>query len=182
MASLNLYKEYAKADIKNKYGGYKPQIWFAPVNTFTSIKTPTGSPTALGDTLKITTSHTFPADEGFIPMLCKQHSVTTTSAPVGDDGSVRSEWTLKAIFLGDSAELMETLEGMQAYSDSIFLAKDQDCLNATDYVQIGDECQQGTVKYTFTGNTTKEGLKEYALEVKVTGKKFFYSGTVTEKP
>src|SRR5690348_5472600 len=94
MASLNKYKKYAKADIKNRDGGYKALIYFAPVDTFTAIQMPSVT-TALGDAKKITAAHTFPEDEGFISLLCKLHSVTSKGATVGDEGSQSIEWTFE---------------------------------------------------------------------------------------
>jgi hypothetical protein len=64
----------------------------------------------------------------------------------------------------------------------IFLLKDQDCLNAGEFVQFGDECLQPTIKLEFDGKTTKEGNKEYKLTGTVKSKKFWYSGALTEKP
>lgn len=177
----NLYKKYAKADIKNRDGGYKALIFFAPVDTFLSIKQPTPTPAALGDTKKITTAHTFGVDDGFISLLCKLHSVTSKSTTTGDEGSQSIEHTFEGIVLGDSAVLQEELEGIMN-DNSIFLIKDQDCINATELVQFGDECLQPNIKLEFDGKTTKEGLKEYKLTGTVKGKKFWYSGTVTEKP
>ncbi len=177
----NLYKKYEKSDIEFADGGYKPLIYFAPVETFLSIKNPTASPTLLGDLKKITTAHTFTSPAGWISMLCKVHSVTSKCTTVGEDGATRLQWTFEATFLGDKPELLEQLEGMQLFNDAIFIIKDQDCINATDFVQFGDECSQPILKVDFDGKTTKEGLKEYKITGTITGKKFFYSGTLTEK-
>ncbi len=182
MASLNLFKKLGKTETdKNKDAGYKNVILFAPVDTFTSIKTPTATPTALGDKVKITTSHTFPTDEGFISLLSKKHSVTSKGTSTGDDGAQSMEWTFETVILGDSAIHQEQLEA-QLNNDNIWLLKDQDCINATEYVQFGDACVCPTIKLEFDGKTTKEGLKEYKLTGTVKNKKFWYSGTVTEKP
>ncbi len=64
----------------------------------------------------------------------------------------------------------------------IFLLKDAECLAGAPYVQLGDECLSPTAKVSFDGKTTKEGLKEYNVELTVKDKKFFYSGAVTSKP
>lgn len=177
----NLYKKIVAADQLNKDGGYKNVLWFAPTDTFTSIKKPTPTPAALGDKKKITTAHTFGEDDGFIPLLCKTHSVTSKGATVGEDGAQSMEYTFEGIVLGDSAVLQEELEE-QLNAMNIWLIKDQDCLNATEFVQFGDECVQPTIKLEFDGKTTKEGMKEYKMTGTIKGKKFWYSATVTEKP
>lgn len=182
MASVNLLKKFGKTEIsKNRDGGYKNIIFFAPVDTFTSIKQPTNAPAVLGDKKKITTAHTFPADEGFMSLLSKLHSVTSKTTTIGDEGAPRLQHEFEGIIFGDSAEHLEQFEAI-LNSNNIFLVKDQDCINATDYVQFGDECLTPNIKLEFTGNTTKEGMKEYKLTGTVIGKKFFYSGAVTEKP
>jgi hypothetical protein len=179
MASINLYKKIAKADIKNRDGGYKALIYFAPVDTFTTIAAP--SATALmGDRKKITDNHTFPVDEGFISLLCKLHSVTSKGTTIGDEGAQSIQWEFEGSILGDSAFAQEELETI-LNDNNIFLLKDQDCLNAGEFVQFGDECLQPTIKLEFDGKTTKEGNKEYKITGTVKSKKFWYSGAVTEK-
>lgn len=180
MASANLYRHIVKADQSPSGGGYKNVVLFAPVSTFLSIKVPTATPTALGDTVKITTAHTFNTDEGWISLLSKLHSVTGTAETTGDEGAQSIIWKYKFTILGDNAINLETLKTM-LNDNCIFLLKDSDCLAGTAYVQIGDECLSPTLKISFDGKTTKEGLKEYTVEMEVKDKKFFYSSTVTMK-
>jgi len=156
-------------------------VLWAPRNTFLSIKTPTATPTLLGDKKKITTAHTFQTDEGFISWLCKQASVTTTMETTGDAGARSFVHKGKFELLGDTSTTLEQLEDM-LNDDIILLLKDQDCLNATDYCQYGDECLSPEMTVTFDGKTTSEGYKIYTVEFSVKAKKFFYSGAVTMKP
>jgi len=181
MASINLYKSIAKADQKNTGGGYKNVVLWAPRNSFLSIKNPTATPSVLGDKKKITLAHTFPTDEGWMSWLCKKHSVTIKGETSGDEGAQSMVWTTSFTLLGDDASTQEQLEDF-LNDDCIFLLKDQDCLNTTDYVQLGNECINPTAKITFDGKTTVEGLKEYVVEIKVKETKFWYSGAVTMKP
>ncbi|NNV57382.1 hypothetical protein [Limnovirga soli] len=177
----NLYKAYGKGDVKNADGGYKPLIKFAPIDTFLTIA-PTVGTTALGDTKKISTAHTFGVDDGFIDLLCKQHSVTAKSTTIGDDGASSLQHTFEGEIIGDGAVLMEELE-KQLNDQCMYLVKDADCINATDYVQFGDDCVQPTIKLEFDGKTTKDGLKKvYKITGTIIGHKYFYSGAVTDKP
>lgn len=175
------YKKRTKADENFKEGGYKNVVLFAQTSAVTSMARPTSTPSVQGDKVKITTAHTFSAGEGFISLVCKKHSVTSTSETTGDDGSKSLTHKAKFIILGDDAS---TLEGMQDMlnDDLFFLIKDQDCLNTSAYTQFGDDCLSVDVTVAFDGKTTKEGLKEYTVEISVKGKKFFYSGAVSEKP
>lgn len=176
----NVYVKRTISGETNKEGGYKQVVFFAPVDTFLSIKAPTASPTVAGDKTSITTSHTFTSPAGFISLCSKKHSVTTTTETTGDDGAQSLIHKCKFELLGDNASTLEQLQDL--LNDScIWLLKDQDCLTATNYVQFGDECLQPTAKISFDGKTTADGLKMYTIELTVKAKKFFYSGTVTEK-
>ena len=176
---MSLYKKRVKADELNKEGGYKNVVLFALKDDFLSMAKPTVNLDKLGGKYTITTTHTFPANKGFISHLSKKHSVTTKSASVGEDGSKSLQHTAEFILLGDSASTLEQMTDM-LNDDLIFLFKDQDCLNTTDYVQFGDDCLSVDCTVEFDGKTTKEGLKEYKVTATVKAKKFFYQGTVTE--
>lgn len=177
----NLYKKFSTTETsRNREGGYKALVFFSPVDMFTLIKNPTVT-TALGDKKKITTAHTFGVDEGFISLLCKQHSVKSKATSVGDDGVQSLEHEFEFICTGDGAENLAQFEDM-LNDRMIFLLKDQDCINATDYVQFGSDCLQPTIKVEFDSADTNSGVKNYKVSGKIKGPhKFFYSGTVTEK-
>ena len=177
----NIYGKRGKADQKNRDGGYKNVLLFAPVDTFLSLKLPTTPPVVAGDKVSITTAHTFGVGDGFINWLCKTHGVTSKGQTVGDDGVGRMEWQFDAIILGDSASTVEQIYDL-LNDQCIFLLKDQDCHGSTEFVQFGDDCTQPTVKVAWDGKTTKDGQKEYTITGTIYGKKYFYSGTVTEKP
>lgn len=180
MGTKNLYKAIGKADQLNKEGGYKNIVLWAPRDTFSAMAIPT-SLVALGDRVTISGNHTFSADEGFISWLCKKNSVTITAGTTGDAGAKSFVWESKFILLGDSASTQQQLEDM-LNDEVIFLMKDADCLNATGYTQLGDDCNTPEVDVKFDGKTTAEGLKEYEVSLKVKSKKYWYNGTVTEKP
>lgn len=177
----NLLKKFGTTETaKNRDGGYKALVFFAPVDSFSSIKAPTVT-TALGDKKKISTAHTFGAEDGFISLMCKIHSVKSKSGSVGDDGVKSLEHEFEFIVTGDSAEHLEQFE-TTLNERSIFLLKDQDCINATDYVQFGDDCLQPTMTVEFDSMDTSTGIKNYKVSGKIKGHKYFYTGTVTEKP
>jgi len=180
MASLNLYKKFDKSTQESTKGGYKNVVFWAPVDTFTAVQVPTPTPAALGDKFKITTAHTFPTDEGFISWLCKIDSVTITGATTGDPGSNEMEWTSTFGLLGDGAMTQEEVTE-QLNATNIWLLKDSACLEGNPYVQLGDECVPVKVSIAFDGKTTAAGLKEYTITL-VSKAKYFYSGTITEKP
>lgn len=180
MASLNLYKKLDKTTQQSTGGGYKNVVFWAPVDTFTAVQTPTPTPAALGDKYKITTAHTFPVDEGFISWLCKTNSVKLTGATTGEVGSNEMTWTSTFVLLGDGALTHEEVVE-QLNSTNIWLLKDSACLEANPYVQLGSECVPATVSVAFDSKDTAEGMKEWTITV-TSKAKYFYSGTITEKP
>lgn len=174
------YANIAKADQKDIQGGYKNVVFFAPISSFLTFGTPVDPPVALGDEVTISTAHTFGASDGFYSWLCKKHTVTSTTETTGDPGAQSLVHHAKFTLLGDSASTLEQLRNL-LNDDSIFLVKDQDCVNGQ-YVQFGDECLAPNVKVSFDGKTTAEGLKEYTVELDVKDKKFFYNAAVTQHP
>lgn len=174
------YAKITKAEQLNVQGGYKNVVLFAPRSKFLTIASPIDPPVALGDSLKISGDHTFGASDGFISWLCKKHSVTTTTETTGDPGAQSLVHHSTFVLLGDSASTLEQLRNL-LNDECIFLLKDQDC-GESGYVQFGDNCLCPDVTVAFDGKTTAEGLKEYTVELAVKDKKYFYEGTVTEKP
>ena len=177
----NIYKKRGKSEQTNKEGGYKNVVLFAPVDTFLTMGVPTNAPAVAGDKVSISDDHTFGAEDGFISLLSKKHSVTTTSESTGDDGAKSLVHKAKFVLLGDDASTLEQMRDM-LNDDIVWLVKDQDCANTDTFIQLGDGCLQPTATISFDGKTTAEGLKEYTVELSVKDKKFFYSGTVTQKP
>lgn len=181
----NNYKAFKRAELAAaaSNGGYAPLIFFAPIDTFTTLSTPIANPVSVGDEKKIATDHVFGANDGFIGLLTKINSVTIESPESeGDDGALQNTWTLKAQIKGDSAEINGQLDIMKNDPTGlIFLAKDATCVR-NEYIQLGDACTPVIVKYSFNGATTKEGFKIYDISVSVKEAKYFYTGDVTEKP
>jgi azurin len=176
----NRYKKITKADQKNLGGGYKNVVLWAPRDTFSLVAMPDPAVTTSGASLSVTDDHTFSTGNGFISWLCKQASVTLTAETTGDPGARSLVWSTTFSLMGDAASTQEQLEDM-LNDDVIMLLKDSNCLAATDFVQLGDECNNPEVDVKFDGKTTAEGQKEYVVTVKVKRAKYFYSGTVTEK-
>jgi hypothetical protein len=158
-------------------GGYKNVFLFCPRADFLSIKKPTSAGAVIGDTLDISTAHTFTSPKGFFSWDSKIHSVTLKGTTVGDDGAQEIEWSGEFVVLGDKSSTQEQLQRI-LNDDVICLLKEADCLVTDSYVQLGDECVSPTFKVEFDGKTTKDGKKEYKVTV-TCKKKFFYLAAVT---
>lgn len=175
----NRYKSRKKADQKHIDGGYKNVVNWTPVDVVTLAKPAPGLAPASGDSLRITTDHTFaaPLVDGWISWLCEQDSVTIKSKTVDKQLEHTAEFTL----LGDDASTQEQLEDLIGDAP-VFVFKDANCLVATDAVQLGDECKQPKVEVEFDGATTATGQKRYKVTLTVRKAKYFYSGAITAKP
>lgn len=180
--SVNLFKKISKTDTAvNRAGGYKPLIYFAPVNTFSLINQP-GAVTNIGDDVTVSADDTFTSPEGYISIQCLPNTVTSTSKSIGDEGAQQLQHTLTAMVSGDSAKILSTMLAL-LNENAVWLAKDQDCINADNFIRLGDDCVQPVLTIDFDGSNTKDGkAKGYKMTLTITGHKVFYSGTVTEKP
>lgn len=172
---MALYKKRVKADELNKSGGYKNEVLFAPRDSFLVIAKPTVT-TNLGNRLEIITDHTFTSPAGFFKWRCADDSVKLTGE---SDEFKNMIWKGTYAILGDSSSTQEQIQN-QLDDDIIYLIKDADCLNAEDYIQLGDECVSPKSKVTFDSADTSTGEKRYTVEITVKAKKYWYSGTVTE--
>lgn len=166
------YSNIAKASQTGKVGGYKPALYFSPVEDITTLQRPTTTPAAIGDKVKISTAHTWATGLGAYKWDAQIHTVKHTSATVGDPGAQELEHTAELIVTGDNAATLEQM--VQALNDDkIVWIKDADCVTNDSYVQLGDDCVPVECSIAFDGKTTKEGQKAYTVTLK-SKKKFFY--------
>lgn len=166
------YGNLPKSSQTGKTGGYKPALYFSPIEDITTWQRPITVPVALGDKVKIVTAHTWGTGLGAYKWDAQIHSVKHSSATVGDPGAQEFEHTAELIVLGDNAATLEQM--VQALNDDkVVFLKDADCLTNDSYIQLGDDCVPVEVSIAFDGKTTKEGQKAYTITIKCK-KKFFY--------
>lgn len=159
-------------------GGYKDVFRFCPIADFATIASPTGSPSAIGDKVKITTAHTWTGTNGYFEYETQQQTVTVSGETVGETGAKLLKHSTKFNILGDDASTQEQIQAL-LNAKVIAWVKDSKC-SATEYVQLGDDCIQPEFSVVFTGNTTKEGSKIYEVTLTVLDAKYFYSGALTK--
>lgn len=166
------YGNLPKASQTGKTGGYKPALYFSPIEDITAWSRPTNAPAALGDKVKITAAHTWAANLGAYKWDAQIHTVKLTTATVGEEGAYELEHTAELVVLGDNPSTFEQM--VQALNDDkVIWLKDADCIENDSYVQLGDDCVPVTASIAFDGKTTKEGQKGYTVTIKCK-KKFFY--------
>jgi hypothetical protein len=168
----------APTNTRTYRGGYKDIFRFVPIADFATIASPTATPSALGDKVKITTAHTWTGTNGYFEYETQQQTVNIASETVGDAGAKLLKHTAKFNILGDGASTQEQLQNL-LNSKVIAFVKDAKC-DATEYVQLGDDCIQPEFSVAFNGATTKEGSKVYEVTAVVTDAKYFYSGAFTK--
>jgi hypothetical protein len=155
-----------------KTGGYKPSLYFAPASDIATYGRPAASPVALGDKVKVTTAHTFATGKAANLWDAKLHSVTHTSKPVGDPGSLEMEHTVVVTFLGDNPATFEQVQNM--LNDQVVIwVKDADCLTNDSYIQLGNDCIPVDVSPEFDGKNTQAGQKEYKITFTSKAKVFY---------
>lgn len=166
------YGNINKSTQTGKTGGYKPALYFSPVEDITTWQRPTNAPAALGDKVKITTAHTWGVGLAAFKWEAQIHSVKHNSATVGDEGAEELEHTAEIFVLGDNPATFEQMV-QSLTDDKVVWLKDADCITNDSYIQLGDDCVPVTCKISFDGKTTKEGQKGYTVTLK-SKKKFFY--------
>lgn len=174
------YGNIANSTQTGRKGGYKPAMYFAETSDIATWARPIASPVAIGDTVKITTAHTFASGKCALIWEGQIHSVTITGEPVGEDGAKEIEYTATIAILGDNAATAEQM--IRALNDQkVCWFKDADCLTNDSYVQLGDDCNPVEASAAFNGGTTKEGQKKYTLTVK-SKTKYFYLAALDTTP
>lgn len=167
-------------DIQAVPGRHTPGIgrffYFCPLDDFDTIAKPTAS-AAQGDTVKITTDHTFTGTNGFHRFYYEPRESTAKGDPTGQNASKG----LLPMIEGFKPGINEaTAEILAEHNEFIVLVQDVDC-SATTYYQFGTECIGAHIRGGFDfGTATQDSRKGHPFTVEAyQSALFFYSGTVT---
>lgn len=176
------YQAYTKADVKNVHPGYDDAIYVAPRSAFLVLQEPVLPGAAPGDTVRITTAHTFGPTEGFIKIILQPDSAQANATLVGPKGAKRLKHAPQFSIQGDSAKLLEMIINL-VNEDLILIYKDANCPGGQ-LIQYGCSCKPVQISEgEFTSSNTGEddGQKAYVLTADASCK-YFYDSTITEKP
>lgn len=151
-------------------------FYYAPVGEFTSIKKPVAPFTEIGDTQKITQTHTL--ENGFYRAYIIKQRHSGKGSTVGSIGSKTMLNEYQVFIPGIDAKRLEIVKKM-LNDEFITLHRDSDCDNGF-YLQLGTECRPVyfDAEYT-TGTIEPNGEKGFILTAKWAGVPYIYSGTVT---
>lgn len=178
---MNTMYQHIKT-VENADPGYSPNAGIALLTSFEpgGIKVPVASvPQVAGDKKTIKTSHEFAEDEGIIAVYCAPKGVEGDAELVGEQLAKRFKWMPKITIVGDSAALLETVEGI-LNSRFLLFVKDAEC-GTNEYIQFGSECNPCIVDAgSFKSGTSADGRKQYEFTIEAFCK-YFYKGVLTEK-
>lgn len=172
------YANISKDDQKATNGGYKPKLWLAKVADITTWGRPIAVPVDVGDKVTVSTAHTWAANKAAFLWDAKLHSIKVTGAMIGDPGSSIMQWTAEVVVKGDTAAITEMVNNLLS-DEMVIWVKERNCIDASWFVQIGDDCEPIECTAAFDSGTTAQGEKLHTLQFKSI-KKFFYTGTIDE--
>lgn len=154
------------------------EIWIAPLSYLTTIQKPTGSPSAAGDTQKITTAHVAATPGGFIKALGTVKSKSTgKGSTVGDKGSKTQKWEVEVHVAGNNAPLLEFIAS--GLNEDFILLAGNNC-GTGDYLQFGSECKPAELSVDSETGTQDGGFKGHKLKFTSIGVPYVYTASVPE--
>lgn len=176
------YGNIVQASQTGKIAGYKPKLYFSEVADITTWTRPTAAGTVLGDTLLISTAHTWAVGKAVNSWDLAAGSVRGANDVQGPEGAKIPVYTYTMRLVGDNAATLEQLIRM-LNDQKVVWFKDADCLTANSFVQLGDDCNPVVVTFAFDSKTnsteTVEGSKEYTVTI-ASRAKFFYAAALDE--
>lgn len=162
---------------KNTRSGVAEQLLLAPVSWFdvNGIKAPVAPFTNQGDSITITTAHTFLTGKAFVKMQLAPQKNKLDLTTVGDLGLSRQNGSIDIFVPGSYAEVHEQ---MQAFLNQplIALIKDAECA-ADLWYQFGNDCTYAWLTFDFSTGTTKDGVKGFSGKVTFDGSLQIYNVT-----
>jgi hypothetical protein len=169
----------------NQGSGVSDILLFAPITEFTTISGPTitaspGVPVP-GEEVTISADHVFPANAGFIEVLCAPFVNQMMAATTGDTGNKKFNPKVEVFVPGSYAVLHEFAKNIMNLP-AILLVKEGNC-EAGFYYQIGNSCNFAWIDVMEWGTgTTKDGKKGYKITWEASAAGIYtYTGTVTKK-
>lgn len=162
----------------NKKPGHSDVAYIAPVGFLDTIAGALDDGTP-GSTKRITASHTFLPNKGFIQVIAKPKSIDPTGDAQGEAGGQVASYKYKVIIKGDSDVIQEFVE--QILNEDVILLVNSPVCGQNAFIQIGSECSAAQISgFSFRGGSRGNGgFPEYEFTVE-SSDRFFYEGTVTQ--
>lgn len=175
------YVDYAGLGAAGNKTGINKTFWFAPKSWFDSIKESTTN-TNPGDTVTITTAHTFDTGKGWVECNFTDDTAEILAETIGDNVDSQSLAPVLNGFLGGlTPENTEIVQALIQGEEVLILV--QDCnLSSGTYIQLGCKCSGMYVKAKLSTGKRSGGVKGWELEFKGYCNINFYTSTLTLKP
>lgn len=181
MSAINYASLAGPSGAADNMGGTTSRCYFAGINDFLSIKTPTASPSTLADLVSISTAHTFKTGKCFKLGYCTQDKGKFDAKTQGEaDGrSFKQEFEF---FLPGSAVEAHGFAAQAKNDNFIFLVEMPDSADSG-YIQVGTEMFPATVAPEFTSATNASGVRGHVFKVSaMSNRTFIYDSTITLTP
>ncbi|MFC4230586.1 hypothetical protein ACFOW1_01700 [Parasediminibacterium paludis] len=159
--------------------GFKQTAYISELGWIDTEATPTNTPTAMGDKVKIATAHTFVSGKGALPIQCFYKTGDQTGEAAGDQGAKVLNFKPKIFLQGDNAEALELVKNILNKNVILWLEK-TGCPGQL--VQYGCKCTPAILD---TANpvvgVTLNGKAGYEITFEAQ-EKFFYNATLSVYP
>jgi len=147
-----------------------PMEWFVPN---TGISSPVAPFTNLGDSVQITTPHTFITGKGFIYFALAPQKNQLQAPTVGNVGFNKQNQEATIFIPGNDPALHETWQTLMN-TPLIALVKDSNC-KANLYFQLGCDCEGAFLSGSYDTGTSQSGEKGFNAKLTYDGPIMFYN-------
>lgn len=178
-----IYAPYEGALVTDKQPGFVAKAWIALPEWLTADSVLDATPTAMGDSLVVTTGPAFAAGKGALPIECFRDSVEVPGESSGEMGSLILLFKPKIFIKGDSPAALELIQDIINRPHILWVRKAGSGCAGT-IQQYGSLCDPAEIESAnpSTG-TLRTGKSGYEVTYESTVKYFFGSAiTLTEYP
>lgn len=163
---------------RNLKPGIAATVWLAPLKWFTQVARPVPPFTLPGQSVLITTSHTFKPGKGFLQFDLAPQKNKLEAKTVGDLGGNWLETTVEIFVPGSYTQAHAALANL-LNKPLIVLVKDCNCPDEWFY-NIGDSCLSAWLTGDFTTSTAKDGAKGFTIKLQTNADAlYYYSSEIT---
>ncbi len=180
---MAIYAPYEGALVKDKQPGFVAKAWIALPSWITADSVLDASPTAMGDSLTVTTAPTFAAQKGALPIECFRDSVEVPGETSGEMGSLILLFKPKIFVKGDSPAALELITDILNQPHILWVRKaGAGCAGTIQ--QYGSLCDPAEIENIAPSTgTLRSGRSGYEVNYEATVKYFFADGVaLTEYP
>ena len=166
--------DYAYANLvapENTGIGLAEYALVAPISDIATISVPTAPFTNPGDSVTVTTAHTFKTGKKFAKFLLSPEKQSLDGKSVGDKGSQISAFEYKLFVPGLYAVALEAFAAIRN-TPLIVLVPDANCEEGV-YYQLGCDCSYAYAAGEITTGTTASGAKGHMLSITWNAPKLF---------